>query len=92
MTCLLKNTGNCGRLHARLGDVVGVVEADRQELARQHGSEQPDLLQRMALLRVVPIDDVSVLDHPVARSRARVEATEPHDDISGISTGACSGA
>ena len=52
------------RLHAGLGDVIGVVEADRQELARQHGSEQPDLLKRMALLRVVPIDDVAVLDRP----------------------------
>ena len=90
--CLLKKTGNCRRLHARLGDVIGVVQPDRQELPRQHGRQQPDRLQRMALLRVVAIDDVSVLDEPVAGSGAGVEATEPHDFISAISTGACSGA
>ena len=72
--------------------MVGVVEADGQELARQDGRQQPDLLQRMALDGVVPIDDVTVLDDPVARSGACVEATELHEDISGISTGACSGA
>ena len=92
VTCLLKNTGNCGASMPRLGDVVGVVEPDGQELARLHGSQQAHLLQRMALVGVVAVDDVAVLDDPVARTGAGVEATEPHEDISGISTGACSGA
>ena len=89
---LVEEHRELGRLHAALGDVVGVVEPDRQELARLDGRQQTHLLQWMALGRVVPVEDILVLDDPVARSGAGVEATEPHDDISGISTGACSGA
>ena len=46
VTCLLKKIGNSRRLHAALGDVVGVVEPDRQELARLDRREQADLVER----------------------------------------------
>ena len=80
------------RLHPGLGDVVGVVETDGQELPRQDGRQQADLLQRVLLVEVDLVDDVPVPDDAGPRAGARVEATEPHEDISGISTGACSGA
>ena len=66
------------RLHARLGDVVGVVEPDGQELARPDGREQADLVQRMLLGPVVAVDDVAVLYDSVARPGAGIKATEPH--------------
>ena len=80
------------RLHARLGDVVGVVQPDGQELPRPDRSEQADLVQGMLLGRVLAVDDVPVLYDSVARPGAGIKATEPHRDTSGISTGACSGA
>ena len=57
------------RLHAGLGDVVGVVQADRQELARPDGRQQADLVERMTLVRVFSVDDVPVLDDARARPR-----------------------
>ena len=38
---LVEEHRHLGRLHAGLGDVVGVVEGDRQVLARPGGAEQP---------------------------------------------------
>ena len=46
---LVEEHRHLGRLHAALGDVVGVVEGDRQVLARDGGAEQPDLGERAAL-------------------------------------------
>ena len=89
---LVEEHRKLGRLHARLGDVVGVVEPDRQELAGLDRRQQANVLERVALGGVVAIDEVPVLDDPGLRAVAGVEAAELHEVISGISTGACSGA
>ena len=80
------------RLHARLGDVVGVVQPDGQELPRPDRREQADLVEGILLGPVVAVDDVAVVYDSVPRAGAGIKATEPHRDTSGISTGACSGA
>jgi hypothetical protein len=71
--------------------VVGVVEPDRQELARPDGGQQANVGEGVALVSV-SVGDVSVLDDPRLRTVAGIESTQPHHDTSGISTGACSGA
>ena len=43
---LVEEHRHLGPLHAALGDVVGVVERDRQVLARSRGAEQLDLGER----------------------------------------------
>ena len=89
---LVEEHRELGRLHARLGDVVGVVEADCQELAWLDRCQQANILERVALGRIVAMDEVAVLDDPGLRPVAGVKATQLHDFTSGISTGACSGA
>ena len=46
---LVEEHRHLGRLHAALGDVVGVVERDRQVLAGEGGAEQADVGERRAL-------------------------------------------
>ena len=89
---LVEEHRELGRLHAGLGDVVGVVEADGQELPGVHGGQQANLLEPVALGWVVALADVAVLDDPVARPISCVKATELHELIPGISTGTCAGA
>ena len=79
-------------LHARLRDVIGVVEPDRQELSRPDRRQQAHHVQRILLAALYVIDDTTVFYDPVARTGARVESAEFHHDTSGIATGACSGA
>ena len=79
-------------LHPGLGDVVGVVETDGQELPGLDGRQQADLVKGMLFVRIGPVDDVPVADDAGARAGAGVVAAELHEDISGMSTGACSGA
>jgi len=45
---LVEEGRNLGRLHAHLGDVVGVVERDRHVHARHRRGEQADLSERQA--------------------------------------------
>ena len=89
---LVEEHGVLGRVHSRLGDVVGVIQADGQELAGLDGRQQANVLERVALGGVVAMDEVPVLDDPWLRPGAGVKAAELHEFISGISTGACSGA
>ena len=70
---LVEEHRELGRLHAALGDVVGVVEADGQELARLDGRQQTHLRQWMPLGRVVPVDDILLLDDPAAWAGARIK-------------------
>ena len=55
------------RLHPGLGDVIGIVEADGQKLARQDRRQQANLVEGVSLARVVPVDDVTVVDDPGLR-------------------------
>ena len=80
------------RVHAGLGDVVGVVEPDGEVLPRPDRSQQPDLVQRIPFIGAFAIYDVAVLDDSGPRPGAGIKATESHRAASGISTGACSGA
>src|SRR5581483_2499564 len=87
---LVEEHRELGRLHAALGDVISVVEADAEELAWPDRRQQTYVGQRISLVELA-VDDLIAHDHPVARSFADLEPAAPHD-ASGISTGACSGA
>jgi hypothetical protein len=87
---LVEEDGELGRLHAALGDVIGVVEPDPEELPRLHRRQQAHALERVSIAGPA-IDDVISLDHAGSRLRVDLEYAELHDG-SGISTGACSGA
>ena len=65
------------RLHAALGDVVGVVEPDRQELPGLDRRKQPDLVERVFIV-LLTIDDLLAFDHAVTRAAVCLESAELH--------------
>ena len=71
VTCLLKNTGNSGASMPDLGDVVGVVEPDGQELARPDRAPAGGPRRADGARRVVAVDDV----HRPRRSRGAARAS-----------------
>ena len=79
------------RLHPALGDVVGVVEPDAQELARPDRGQQAHVLERVSLSPVAGRRTSSPSTTPCCGLALRFEPAALHD-ASGISTGAWSGA